>query len=119
MRSALSLVAVLVLFGCAAPPKAPESPERESITTGAELAQARCSQCHAVGASGESPNPNAPPFRTIGTRYSLGVLQEELINGVHVGVAEMPQFSFTIRESDALNAYLRSIQRTPQPDGDN
>jgi cytochrome c len=36
---------------------------------GLTFAQTNCSQCHAIGRVGESPLPEAPPFRTLHTRY--------------------------------------------------
>lgn len=118
MRRLLGAMTMLLLAaGCAgASPPSEGQAVQESIATGAEIAQLRCGACHAVSSTGVSPNPNAPPFPALSSRYRLEVLQEELINGLHVGVAEMPSFSFSIEEADALTAYLRSIQApAPEP----
>jgi mono/diheme cytochrome c family protein len=37
-----------------------------------------CSECHAVGRTGASPNPAAPAFRTIDRRYPLESLRQTL-----------------------------------------
>ena len=57
-------------------------------------------------------NPNAPVFRTLLQRYRADVLEEELIEGVRVS-HPMPEFQFNPQGTDALIAYLRSIQETP------
>ncbi|PZO48526.1 MAG: cytochrome C [Alphaproteobacteria bacterium] len=107
----------LVLAGCAAPADAPVG-----VSVGAELdalaadgrsiAEAECAACHAVGEYGESPNPNAPVFRTLLSRYSAGVLEQELIEGIRVS-HPMPEFQFNPQGTDALIQYLQSIQQTP------
>ena len=40
------------------------------------LAQTNGSQCHAIGRVGDSPIPEAPPFRTLHTRYPIEDLAE-------------------------------------------
>lgn len=107
-RGAPPLLAMALLACAAAPPPAAQDPGR--IEAGAEIAQAKCSACHAVGREGESPRIGAPAFRALNQRYSIEVLHEELISGLHVGVAEMPTFDLSIAEADALAAYLHAIQ---------
>ena len=80
---------------------------------GRDIAEAQCAGCHAVGPYGESPRTGAPPFRTILSRYSGDVLEEELINGIRVS-HPMPEFQFNPQSTDALLAYLRSVQE-PAP----
>jgi len=107
------------MAGCATAPPAAGPPgaaaRTEQALAGREVAEARCARCHAIGLDGESPAPQAPPFRALSERYRIDVLQEELISGLHVGVAEMPTFNLTIEEADALGAYLRSIQDQSAP----
>ena len=79
---------------------------------GRDIAEAECAGCHAVGIYGESPNPQAPVFRTILTRYHADVLEEELITGIRVS-HPMPEFQFNPQGTDALIQYLRSIQESP------
>lgn len=111
MRTIVSAVA-LVLAGCAAPSEKFE-PALESVANdGRGIAEAQCAACHAVGGYGESPNPAAPLFRTLLSRYRADVLEEELIAGIQVA-HPMPEFQFNPQGADALIAYIRSIQETP------
>ena len=77
---------------------------------GEALLSKHCAMCHAVGRSGESPNPIAPAFRTLGTRYPVEQLEEALAEGIFSGHPEMPEFVFAPHEVGAIVAYLRSIQ---------
>lgn len=79
---------------------------------GRDIAEAQCAACHAVGSYGESATPAAPPFRTILSRYRASVLEEELIAGIQVA-HPMPEFQFNPQGTDALIAYLQSIQQPP------
>ncbi|MGE0529895.1 MAG: cytochrome c [Hyphomonadaceae bacterium] len=109
MRPVLALVAVTFLAACASlePPLAPA--ER-----GRAIAQQNCSSCHAIGLSGESPAPEAPPFRTLSENYRVDTLEEALAEGISVGHPAMPQFEFAPDDVDALIAYLQSIQPPAQ-----
>lgn len=84
---------------------------QDQIADGREIAQNQCSSCHAVGTSGESPNPAAPTFRTVLSRYHADVLQQELMEGIQVA-HPMPEFQMNPVGVDALIAYLQSIQKT-------
>jgi mono/diheme cytochrome c family protein len=109
MRIAV-VACVLLLAGCAAQGGAePPADNAALVEDGRAIAEAQCAGCHAVGEYGDSPNPAAPPFRTVLTRYRAEVLEEELINGIQVA-HPMPNFQFNPQGADALMAYLRSIQ---------
>ena len=112
-----ALIATM-LHACASPPAPPApveaSPASEMLAAGAQIAQAQCGACHNTNQTGPSPLPGAPEFRRISALYRLDVLREELQQGVHVGAAEMPKFSLTLAEIDALSAYLDSIQEKPK-----
>lgn len=84
------------------------------LAAGAQIASARCGACHNTTKAGPSPLAGAPEFRQISARYRLDVLREELQQGVHVGAVEMPKFSLSLAEIDALSAYLASIQEGSQ-----
>ena len=84
--------------------------ERPAIARGHEIAQTNCSSCHAVERSGESPFPEAPPFRTLSTNYRVDSLEEALAEGISVGHPAMPEFQFASDDVHALVAYLQSIQ---------
>jgi cytochrome c len=111
IRIVLGAALAVILASCAAPTEA-LAPSPESIANdGRDIAEAQCATCHAVGAYGESPNPAAPHFRTILSRYRPDVLEEELIAGIRVS-HPMPDFQFSPLGAEALTAYLRSIQET-------
>jgi cytochrome c len=71
-----------------------------------------CSECHAVGRTGASPNPAAPAFRTIDRRYPLESLRQTLEETLlFSGALDMPGFRFRRTDIRGVIAYLRSIQR--------
>jgi mono/diheme cytochrome c family protein len=108
-------MALLLLAGCAAsPPPAVEPDDEARASDGRDIAEAECASCHAVGRYGDSPNADAPPFRTVLSRYSAAVLEEELIAGIQVA-HPMPDFQFNPQGTDALIAYLQSIQEERAP----
>ena len=113
LRTSL-LVLLLMTAGCAAEQQAtiaPAAAQRDALVQdGREIAEAQCSSCHAVGPYGDSPNPRSPTFRTLLSRYHADVLREELIAGIRVA-HPMPQFQFNPQGTDALIAYLESIQQ--------
>ena len=86
------------------------SSEAALVEDGRAIAERNCSSCHAIGPDGPSPHPMAPPFRSVLSRYRADVLETELIEGMRVAHAPMPQFKFKPEATDALIAYLRSVQ---------
>jgi cytochrome c len=100
------LVAVAVLMAWPAAAQDGRSPERR----GEALLAKSCARCHAVGRTGASPHPDAPPFRTLSRRYAVEGLAEALAEGISVGHPDMPEFVFEADEVGAIIAYLRSIQ---------
>ena len=69
-----------------------------------------CARCHAIGRTGASPHPAAPPFRTLSRKYEIDALSEALGEGLSVGHPDMPEFAFEPRDIAEILAYLRSIQ---------
>jgi cytochrome c len=104
-RPLVSLVLVLASVGTALPQN-----KRALESRGQELLTTSCSRCHAVGRTGNSTDPQAPPFRTLGQRYPIEVLAEALAEGLSSGHADMPEFRFEIDDVNAILAYLESIQ---------
>lgn len=118
MKLILSAVAVLAVLTSACsgqhqatpPPAAQDLSDAQALADdGRDIAEAQCASCHAVGSYGASPNPAAPTFRTILSRYHADVLEQELIEGIRV-THPMPTFQFNPQGVDALIAYLNSIQ---------
>lgn len=77
---------------------------------GARVAKRSCSQCHAVGEIGESPDAKAPRFRDLHRRFVVQDLQERLLEQLMTHHKDMPQFRLTMEELTGLIAYLKSIQ---------
>ena len=78
---------------------------------GERLVSRHCAMCHAIGRSGRSPHREAPPFRTLSTRYPIDDLSEALGEGLFTGHPDMPEFVFSPRDVGAILSYLRSIQQ--------
>jgi cytochrome c len=106
--SLFPLVLVLISAGAALPQDKQDKRAQESRGEG--LLTTNCSRCHAVGRTGDSTHPEAPPFRTLGQRYPIEVLAEALAEGLSSGHPDMPEFRFEIDDIDAILAYLTSIQ---------
>jgi cytochrome c len=108
-RPLVSVLLVLASAGGALP-----QDRRALETRGEGVLTTNCSRCHAVGRTGNSTHPQAPPFRTLGQRYPIEVLAEALAEGLSSGHPDMPEFRFEIDDVDAILAYLQSIQESRQ-----
>jgi mono/diheme cytochrome c family protein len=108
----IAAAALVLLTACATPE---ERLARAEESRGREIAETNCGSCHAIAATGDSPAPEAPPFRTLSRNYRVDTLEEALAEGISVGHPAMPQFEFAPDDVDALIAYLRSIQEAPGP----
>jgi cytochrome c len=104
-RSLFSVVLVLMSAGASL-----AQDKRALEGRGEGLLTSNCARCHAVGRTGNSTHPEAPPFRTLGQRYPIEVLAEALAEGLSSGHPDMPEFRFEIDNVDAILAYLESIQ---------
>lgn len=80
-----------------------------SVRRGKERLLERCGGCHAVGAYGQSPNPESPPFREVMTRYPASSLEESLAEGITTGHPDMPQFVLDPPEIADVVAYLDAL----------
>ena len=100
------MVGCIVLFGLTAAAQDATSLEQH----GRELVERHCSRCHAINITGSSPHQEAPPFRTLGTRYPIDSLAEALAEGLVTGHPDMPEFMFEVHDVGAILAYLQSIQ---------
>ena len=82
------------------------------VDEGQAIVKANCSRCHAIGPTGESPNPKSPPFRTLSKKYPVRNLEEALAEGIIVGheSEQMPPFEFSPSQVEAIIAYLSSVQ---------
>jgi cytochrome c len=114
MRRLTTILGAILASGLAVTAQAAE---KDLTDKGEVLVRQKCGQCHAVGAEGESPNKEAPPFRTLSSKYPIENLAEALAEGIVSGHPEMPIFVFNPHEVDAILAYLESIQAPEAPDG--
>ena len=71
-----------------------------------------CGRCHAVGKTGKSPNPLAPPFRRFGEKLYDTDMVQRLQDGLTTIHPDMPTFRFNRHEAAAAVNYLRSIQKS-------
>jgi mono/diheme cytochrome c family protein len=85
----LGFLALLIGLGPAA------AVEKGTVDRGELLVRKNCSRCHAIGTTGNSPHPEAPPFRTLSSRYPIEDLSESLAEGIVSGHPDMPIFVFS------------------------
>jgi cytochrome c len=76
--------------------------EKDLTNKGEVLVKENCSRCHAIGKEGNSPHPEAPPFRTLSSRYPIEDLSESLAEGIVSGHPDMPIFVFGPADVEAM-----------------
>ena len=84
--------------------------EDQTVKLGQELVSAYCADCHAIGATGESPLEVAPRLRDLHLRYDVDFLSEALVEGIVTAHPEMPEFEFDPDQAAAIVAYLMSLE---------
>lgn len=89
-----------------------QAEELTSVEHGKALVTDMCARCHAVGTTGESPHPGAPPFRQLHRVVDFNGFVDRLREGLMVGHPDMPTFRFARQDARAVAAYLSSIQQT-------
>jgi mono/diheme cytochrome c family protein len=80
------------------------------IERGRQIAERLCVRCHAIAQEGESPHPDAPPFRTLHDRWPVEQLEEALAEGILVGHPDMPEFVLEPADISRLLAYLATLR---------
>jgi len=86
--------------------------ERQSdalVKRGRVLVETNCGQCHALGARGKSPNPDAPAFHDLRKRYQMLSLRAPITRGIAMPHDTMPAFRPSEEELDAILAYINSL----------
>ena len=99
----------LVLAACQSMPPA-ELATSAAAREGHAFAEASCASCHAIGRSGTSPNPSAPPFAAIVNREGASA---ETISAVLRGPHNVPRamdFWLSEREVDAIIDYMLTLR---------
>jgi cytochrome c len=74
-------------------------------------AEKNCATCHAIGRTGASRLPAAPPFRVLHQRYPVEQLAEALAEGITTGHAAMPEFRLNTVQIEDFLAYLKTLER--------
>ncbi len=77
---------------------------------GKGLLAEKCSRCHQIGTSGNSPLPQAPPLWRLMQRYSPEALEEALAEGLTTGHEKMPEFVFEPDDIAAIIGYLGTLR---------
>lgn len=107
-------ILILGLFACGRAPDSGNNGANEigqgAERSGVQIAEAQCSSCHAIGLDGESPHPDAKPFRFFSENYPISDLAEALATGIYVGHPDMPVFRFEPDELEALIEHIESVQ---------
>ena len=107
MKRVYPLAFLAMLFVVVSPAAAAQ---KSTATRGEVLVRKNCSRCHAIGKTGESPHPEAPPFRILSSKYPLEDLSESLAEGIVSGHPDMPIFVFSAHDVEAIVEYLKAIQ---------
>lgn len=112
MRHVRQVIALLGSVGALLAVAAPA--HADGVADGHGLLELYCSDCHAIEKSGESPHPDAPPFRELHLRYDVEDLSEALVEGLVTGHPDMPEFEFDPMQAEAIIAYLKSLEEPAQ-----
>ena len=114
---AAALLACMLAAGCASggpPPEPAASVPAAAIPAareqGARLAAQICAACHAVGPSGDSTSPMAPPFRNLRLRYNPISLERHIADIAKSGVYAMPAQPLTPSDAEAIAAYIEWLR---------
>ena len=83
---------------------------QEDVERGQTLATKLCSECHAVGRTGASPQASAPTFRSIDDHTDLDEFVGRLRQGGASAHPDRPAFRISRDDADATVAYMRSVQ---------
>ncbi len=84
--------------------------DAESAFRGKRIAEANCAECHAIARSDAGANPRAPAFRDLGKLRSLETLRQEMLGGLFLRHAVMPDFEPDAAQADDIVTYMESIQ---------
>lgn len=108
MASGLMAALAFALGACSDP----AAERKQQIAMGLALVTTYCADCHATGASGDSPLETAPPFRELHNRYDVALLAEALVEGLVTAHPAMPEFEFDPDQAEAIIVYLESLEGT-------
>ncbi len=106
-RRYLAALALMLVFGL---PGAAFGEDAQSVARGEQIVATNCAPCHAIGKTGASPHPEAPPFRTLSRQYPVELLAESLAEGIMTGHEDMPVFVAQPSQITDIITFLESIQ---------
>ena len=106
---ALILSAALMAGGLSVAQASAASPDSVAIARGAEVAQGRCANCHAVALETRSPEKDAPQFRVLSRLYSAEVLARKLYDFSENGHFNMPPVALRVEDIADVSAYIASL----------
>ncbi|WP_181707558.1 c-type cytochrome [Chthonobacter rhizosphaerae] len=101
--------------GEAAPAAVPDEVPVASARTGKAYLDQVCSGCHAIGATGDSPDAKAPAFRDILKDYPAESLEESLAEGIVTGHPDMPEVVLDPPQIANVIAYLDALAVVTSP----
>jgi len=99
-----------VVAACQQPSALDQETGADMIADGKSIVEMQCAGCHAVDNEGVSPRADAPALSTVLATYDAEALATDFREHIHVGHPDMPDFDFGPLGTDALLAYLQSIQ---------
>jgi mono/diheme cytochrome c family protein len=82
----------------------------ERVGRGEAVAELACASCHAIGADGDSPHAEAPPFGLLSQSVDIGTLKQAFADGTVSDHPDMPNWDFDPLDVDALIVYLETVQ---------
>jgi mono/diheme cytochrome c family protein len=85
-----------------------------AVDAGQRFARRACAGCHAIGPTGVSRHPQAPPFRKLSGRLAGPKLAAELRAISAHGHRAMPPIYMTPAERRAVAAYIRAVAARSQ-----
>lgn len=105
------IAAGLLLAACGSEQTPPtDILEVSLIENGRAIAERNCAVCHSIEREGASSLAAAPPLRIALVDFDIEALATDFREHVKVGNEVMPEFDFSPLHSDALMAYLLSIE---------
>ena len=84
---------------------------QDPAVRGRAILEQFCARCHAIDKTGNSPQPAAPPFRSLSRSFELDQFARQLERGMSSGHPDMPEFKFSVEDAHAVGAYMRTIQQ--------
>jgi mono/diheme cytochrome c family protein len=91
---------------------APAAADETILAYGLRLVETNCTRCHAIGETGKSPHPYAPPFREAAKNYSYAELLDGFMEGLAVRHKDMPEWEMTEPQAEAIATYIMSLKKT-------